>query len=286
MQTQTINDADHTAETRTKELYAQQIELEKLFNKNQLHRRIQKEFVECEIPFTEVMEANGIPLPFGYDLLTQMQLHKRTDVPTLVGILRRHMKGDGQATADMIRVCVEAELLKYDVQLRQFIVHFEITRDVQEELDRFQFPLPMVVKPQPVKGNNETGYILGTGSLLLRDNHHSDDICLDHINRVNQVPFSIDLKTALMVQNQWKSLDKQKSDETKADFERRRKAFARYDQASKDVMKLLTHLDNRHFVTHKYDKRGRTYCMGYHVNYQGTEWNKAVIQLANKEFIE
>jgi len=39
-------------------------------------------------------------------------------------------------------------------------------------------------------------------------------------------------------------------------------------------------------MTHRYDKRGRVYCMGYHVNYQGTPWNKAVIELADKEMIQ
>jgi len=36
-------------------------------------------------------------------------------------------------------------------------------------------------------------------------------------------------------------------------------------------------------LTHKYDKRGRCYSQGYHVNPQGNDWNKAVIEFAEKE---
>ena len=39
------------------------------------------------------------------------------------------------------------------------------------------------------------------------------------------------------------------------------------------------------YLTHKYDKRGRVYCQGYYISYQGTDWNKAVIELSNKEIV-
>jgi DNA-directed RNA polymerase len=40
---------------------------------------------------------------------------------------------------------------------------------------------------------------------------------------------------------------------------------------------------NRFWLTHKYDKRGRTYCQGYHVSYQGNDYNKACIEFADGE---
>lgn len=279
MQTQTDIDTDQA-------LFRHQVELEQLYNKNQLHKRITKEFTSCqEANFTKYMEEHEIPIPFGFDLLVQMALYKRTDVSTLVGLLRRHLK-DSQKTADMIMKCVEADLLDYNPDLKQFIVVFEISDDVQEELDRYQFPLPMVVPPRPVSSNRCTGYILGSGSMLLQNNHHDMDICLDHINRMNRIPFTIDTDTAKMIKNKWRNLDRRKDGETSADFNARKKAFEKYDRVSKDVIGKLTELGNTHYMTHRYDKRGRVYCMGYHVNYQGTAWNKAVIQLAEKELVE
>lgn len=268
------------------EQLALQVELEQLYNKNQIVPRIRSEFANCEsFDFIGYMTHRGIPIEFGLDLLTQMALHKRASLPTLAGILRKHFN-DSQITADMLLKCAMADLVDWDEKSETFIVKFEVSADVQEELDRFQYPLPMVIEPRPVRKNTDTGYVLGGGSLLLKHNHHDDDICLDHINRMNRVRFAIDHDTARMVKNRWRNLDRQKAGESKADFERRRKMFEKYDRTSKDVITALSIHSDCFYLTHKYDKRGRVYCQGYHVNYQGAPWNKATIQLADKELVQ
>jgi DNA-directed RNA polymerase len=89
-----------------------------------------------------------------------------------------------------------------------------------------------------------------------------------------------------MIKNEWKGLDKPKEDEDYKEYQKRVKQFEKYDRTAKDVMTHLEIADNEFYLTHKYDKRGRIYCQGYHVNYQGTPWNKAVIQFANEEIVE
>lgn len=265
------------------DLRARQIELEQLFNKNQLIPRMRKEFTDCkDFNFMRYLEQKGIPELFGIDLLVQMALHKRTSLTTLIGCLRHHFQ-DSQKTADYIKLAAEVDLVDYDPEIRIFIVRYEISADVQAELDCFQFPLPMVVQPELVKSNTDNGYLISRGSLILRNNHHDDDVCLDHINRMNAVKFTINHDTAMMVKNTWRNLDKPKEGETKADFERRKRAFEKYDRTAKDVIDMLP---EEFYLTHKYDKRGRFYCQGYHVTYQGAAWNKAVIELADKELTE
>jgi hypothetical protein len=265
---------------------AHQIQLEQLFSKNQLIPRIKGEFEQdTEINYAAHMADHGIPLRFGYDLLTQMALHKRPTLPVLVGILRHHFD-DSQLTADMILRCCEANMLDWDPALELLIVRFTVTDDVQDDLDRFQFPLPMVVRPKRILTNTDIGYLTSTGSVILKKNHHDDDVCLDHLNRVNQVRFAIDHDTALMIKNEWRNLDKPKEGETRDDFLKRVKAFDKYDATAKEVIDLIVTYGNEFYLTHKYDKRGRTYCQGYHVNYGGTSWNKACVELADKELIE
>lgn len=262
---------------------AHQIELERLFNKNQLIPRIRKEFQDAS--FGEFIEAAEIPIPFGLDLLVQMVLHKRASLTTLIGCLRHHFQ-DSQLTADMIYKAAEADLVDYDTTLRIFVVKYMISEDVQEELDRFQFPLPMVVRPQKITNNRTTGMLTSGGSVILRNNHHNDDVCLDHLNRANNVRFVINTDTVRMVKNKWRNLDKPKEGESKEDFAKRKRAFEKYDRTAKDVIDLLVKEGNEFYLTHKYDKRGRVYCQGYHVTYQGAPWNKAVIEFADKELIE
>lgn len=267
-------------------LFTHQRELEKLFNKNQTITRIKAEFIEHkEFDFGEYFEANGIPTGFGYDVMVQMALRKRCQLPVLVGILNRHFD-DVQMTADMLKKCAEADIIDWSPHLDLFIVKATISADVQAELDMYQYPLPMVVKPRTVKSNRDTGMLESSGSLILKNNHHEDDICLDHINRMNRVELAINYTVVDMVKNKWKNLDKPKAGEDRKEFEKRKKAFLKYDRTSRDVMEIITHYDNKFHLLHKYDKRGRTYCQGYHVDYQGPDWNKAVVEFANKELIE
>lgn len=267
-----------------------QLELETLYNKNQTVSRIRREFEEHDgFSFTEHMALFNIPEEFGLDLLTQMVLHKRTTLPTLVGILRKHFEtatsSGCQEAADMLYRAAEVEMVAWSPLTRQFIIRFDITPEVQAELDRFQYPLPMVIRPRPVKDNRDTGYLLSRNSIILRKNHHDDDVCLDHINRVNRIKFSLNFDTANMIANKWRNMDKPKQGESKEDFAKRVKAFNKYDRTAKDVINLLVQHGNEFYLTHKYDKRGRVYCQGYHVNYQGAPWNKAVIELADKELV-
>lgn len=272
-------------ETQTK-LVAHQVELERLFSKNQLIPRIRSEFQNFkEFNFTEYMISKEIPVPFGMDLLVQMVIHKRANLQTLIGLLYHHF-GNGQTTADMLVKAAKADLVDYSPNLRVFVLKFNISQDVQDELDLFQYPLPMVVEPKRIANNRQTGYFMGNGSVILKNNHHEDDVCLDHLNRLNQIRLTINLGTAQMVKNKWRNLDKPKEGETKESFLERKRAFEKYDSKAREVMTLLTQHGDCFYLTHRYDKRGRTYCQGYHVNYQGTPWNKAVIEFADKELVE
>lgn len=268
------------------DLMKKQIELEQLFSKNQLIPRIKAEFTGCkEIDFSAFFQQAGIPLDFGFAFLVQMALHKRASLPTMVGVLRSHCE-TAQQVADLILKLVELGVANWDPVTERLIVIITIGDDVQAELDRFQFPLPMVVEPREVKTNRDTGYVLNRGSIILKKNHHSGDVCLDHINRQNRIKLTIDRDTATMVKNTWRNLDKPKEGESREDFEKRVRAFEKYDRTCKDVHDKLAEAGDHFYLTHKYDKRGRIYCQGYHVSYMGAPWNKAVIQLADKEIVE
>ena len=268
------------------QLEAKQLELEQLHNKNQTLSRIRAEFIESkEVPFLEYFKHIGLPEGFCLDLLVQMSLHKRTDVGTLVGLLHRHF-GNMQECADALLKAAEANLVDYESSLDVFIVKFDISQDVQEDLDRFQYPLPMIVEPRKLVSNSSSAYMLTMGSVILKNNHHNEDVCLDHLNRMNKIPLNINMDVVKKMKNSWKDLDKRKEGETDTDFKKRQKAFAKYDRTAKEVMEKVTEFTNTVYLTHKVDKRGRTYSCGYHFNPMGNAWNKATVLLANKEVIE
>lgn len=265
---------------------ATQLELEMLYSKHQLTKCIAGEFRDAE--FEPAIEACGIPAAFGIDLLVQLVLHKRADVSTLVGILRRHFEHEekpAQACADMLLKACEEDLCNYDPMSGMVIMRpdFNITSDVQERLDRFQYPLPMIEAPRPVTHNKQTGYRTIKRSVILKNNHHEDDVCLEHLNRMNAQKLALNPSVVAFVQNSWEGLAKKKDDETDEEFAARKKAFAKYDRVSRDVLDSLALQGGGFWLTHAYDKRGRTYAQGYHVNYQGNDWNKACVQFARAE---
>lgn len=270
-----------TAIPESEELIKHQFELERLFSKNQLMPRLRKEFTEQSV--IQHLAKCKIPEKFGIDLLAQMALRKRADLPTLIGLLRHHFDGDAQETANMLLQAAITDLIDWSPVLRIFVVKVTISDDVHAELERFQYPLPMVVEPAKVSKNTEIGYLVNKGSIILRDNHHEDDVCLDHINKINSYRYSINNAVAKMVKHTWRNLEKPKPGETKSDFERRLRAFDKYDRTTKDVMEFLTQQGNEFYLTHRYDKRLRTYCQGYHINYQGASYNKAVIQFSDED---
>lgn len=268
--------------TKQEKLEAHQLELEKKYNKNQLIPRIKEEFREAG--FVEEINRHNLDSAFGLDLLAQMVIHKRANIPTLVGILNHHCNFASQATADLLLKFAEVDLVDYNHKLKLFIVKYDISKDVQDEIDKYQFPLPLVIKPKKLEKNTDSPYLtIPKASLILKDNHHDFDICLDHLNKMNSIALSLNELTAKMIKNQWKNLDKIKEGETVTDLQKRQKAFEKYNTSALSVIDFLLSEGNKFYMSHKYDKRGRIYSIGYHVNYQGNDWNKAVIEFANKE---
>ena len=257
-----------------------QINFEMLYAKNQLIPRIKQEFINAG--FVNHLRQLGIKEKFGLSLLVQMVLHKRANLTTMVGLLKHHFD-TLQECADALLDAAKKDIVHWNDNYQQFIIRYGIDAEVEKEIAVYQFPLPMVTPPTEVKHNMMTGYITIPGSMILRDNHHEDDICLDHINKVNATELSLDMDVVAFVKNKWRDLDKQKPNEEVEDYKKRLKAFDKYDADSKEVIKALVINGNKFYLTHKYDKRGRTYAVGYHVNYMGNTWNKACVEFHEKE---
>lgn len=275
-----------------------QLNLEELFNSNQALPRIREIFRDPNV--AEHCEKNDIPLNFAADCLAQMVLHKRAKISTLVSILRHHFQEDRnqiptteelQSCADMIMHMAECNLLTWDSMAGQMIMLLDVTQDIYDDLDRYEHPLPLVVLPKEIQTNKDKGYhspLSAKGSVILgrRSNHHEDDVCLDHLNRVNQVALTINVDTMTMVENKWRHLDHQKDGESREKYEKRVRAFEKFDRTARDVLSHLYMAGNRFYLTHNYDTRGRCYARGYHVNPQGNGWSKAIVEFAEPELVQ
>ncbi|MGV8863270.1 MAG: hypothetical protein ACOH2T_19150 [Pseudomonas sp.] len=266
--------------------YENQQMLETLFNKHQTSKLIKRELL-TSARVIELIQASALSENFCLDLLIAMVLHKRAAPATLVGQLMKHYGQNAQATADALLVAAQEDLVNFDPEKRQFIMVFDLDQATHDLMRQYQYLPPMVVPPLKVTSNRGSGYTtILTDSLILKNNHHEGDLCLDSINRFNAIPLSINRDVVVGIRNNWKHLDKAKPSESFEDYQTRVKAFVRYEKDSFFTIALMREMGNRFHLTHKPDKRGRTYCQGYHVSYQGNSWNKACVEFADKEYIQ
>src|SRR5690606_38220392 len=117
--------------------------------------------------------------------------------------------------------------------------------------DRYQYPLPMIVEPRELGNNTDTGYFTSRNSVILKNNHHEEDVCLDHLNHMNKIKLTLNNEVSSFIENSWRNLDKPKNGEDRKDFERRKRAFEKYDRTARDVMAHLEIAGSEFYLTHK-----------------------------------
>lgn len=258
------------------EAYECQMLLEELYNKHETKRYVRNELKQ----YVEAVKDEEYK-SFVLELMVNIFLLKRAKMNILVGIMRSY-KEDIKEVVSTILKAEEDEFILYDERRDDYVTAYIADEEMQENLNRYQYPLPMVIEPRRLTNNHDTGYIRDHSSCLLKNSYHEKDICLDHLNRINKIKFCINWDTANNIQNTWKNI-KKKEGETDEEHKAKVKQFEKYQRDTWFVMHMMEDLSDYFYFCHGYDKRGRCYPKGYHLNYTGTDWNKAVIEFYNKE---
>lgn len=165
---------------------------------------------------------------------------------------------------------------KYDSL--QIVSNYELDQKVLTFIEQTKYLPPMICPPRIVKSNIDSGYLTHKDSMILgKGNLHSENICLDSINTFNQVALSlnVELLTKLSEKPSKPLTDPAKKEQ-----------WLNFVNDSYATYKMLIQMGNQFWLTHKVDKRGRTYAQGYHVTTQGNSFRKAVIEFHEKEIIE
>lgn len=150
--------------------------------------------------------------------------------------------------------------------------------EVIQNINQSQYLPPMVCEPLELKHNFDSGYLSHRDSLILgKGNHHSGDICLDVLNKLNKIALRLDTDFLLEFEEQ-PTFDLDTGD--KRDF------WQSYKDQSTRFYALMCEFGNEFYLTHKVDKRGRIYSQGYHIDTQGAAYKKAIVELSKAELIE
>ena len=188
---------------------------------------------------------------------------------------------------------------------------FTSCNEYQEAKLIAMYRLPMLIEPKmnfelnkdsyfagySGKMNRGSGYLKHTFDVvILGEIFHNEEICLETLSRQNKIKFKLNKSLFDLFEYSLDFKDIQDKLENKSKQSNFHKInlnnilnqvehnLAQYkEQIKMSINELINH--DYFYLTHKVDLRGRTYCQGYQINYQGNGFNKACIELANTEII-
>ena len=192
-------------------------------------------------------------------------------------------KGDGaKISAELLAILAELDvydLFKSTDQGSIYLVStFELDARIIKFIEQTMYLPPMICPPREIRTNHDSGYLTKRESMILgKGNFHTENICLDSINKFNQVALSLNVRLLTTF-----------SEEPKEGFTdpAKKEQWLTFVKKSYDVYRDLVQHGNEFWLTHRVDKRGRTYAQGYHCSTQGNSFRKAIVELSDKELIQ
>ena len=188
--------------------------------------------------------------------------------------------------ADILFVMCESDL--YDIyhnSSKELCIRsvYKLEPITLQAINRTKFLPPMLCKPNKVRYNDDCGFItFKEHCVLKRHNHHDLPISLDVLNYQNSIELSIDLFVF-----EWEYEFKMKEEYANKTVLQLKEIQDQHELFKAEMYKSTEDLLDRNFhLLHRFDSRGRLYCSGYEHSYQGSEYQKALINIAKKEYIE
>jgi len=134
--------------------------------------------------------------------------------------------------------------------------------DVIKQFEETTVLPPLVAKPKYWTNNNNGGYhTIKHNAILGSGNSHNEPLALDVLNKLQNIEWNIN-PTVLANFNESVCYDKDKENRIQLDM-----------------------LDKDFYFMWQYDKRGRMYSKGYEINFQSSEYYKALLDFSHGEFL-
>jgi len=154
--------------------------------------------------------------------------------------------------------------------------NYPLNESTLNYIDQTCYLPPMVCAPEIIKSNNDSGYLTIKDTVLLgKNNYHDKTLALDVLNILNQQKLELYVGTLAEVELPKKPIEDPEQ----------QKAFDNMVSQSNEMYDYILEQDNEFYFCWKYDKRGRVYSSGYHINLQASQYKKSLINLKHKELI-
>lgn len=155
-------------------------------------------------------------------------------------------------------------------------MYFGLSPQTTKYIQDTMYLPPSLIEPDKLTNAFDWDSLTSKSSMVLGQDNHCEHLALDSLNKFNNVKLTLN-KSLLTQLNEPvpEFTNKEHHDE-----------WHRFTRQSYDVYKYIIQEGNEFYLYNKYDKRGRTYSQGYHINTQGTSFKKAMIEFADKEIIQ
>lgn len=202
--------------------------------------------------------------------------HTEIAYSALVGMLANRVSlkdpiNRAKTVADIVGIMILTDMLDLEGEYgatAMLVTRLKLTLEPEDKHVIFE-------KIETVTCNkSDYGHVILGGKIK----QHDKFVSLDVINKQNSILLSLNVKLLSKITH--KPSKPLETEEMKEQW----KLFAR--ECTNKYLEAIHTKRNQFSIVHKYDTRGRMYADSYYINYQGTAYQKAVIQLANKEIVK
>lgn len=159
---------------------------------------------------------------------------------------------------------------------------FSFDGETGKAIQRAKFLPPMLCKPKTLKSNKESAYLTFNSHRITKKlQQHDGDVCLDVINLVNSIPYTLNQKMLEVTEDEFEFKDDKPHDE-----EKQKELFDAHTKATKQTAIELISLGNKFYFEWFVDYRGRMYDRGYEIHIQGNCYKKAMLDFYEPRKIE
>lgn len=189
----------------------------------------------------------------GIAISAMVSLYRRLPLEALVNLFRHE---EAQTIASTAEALVMGRWIFWDPEREEFVTS-RLPVQLEKEVFNKRYPMPMVCHPKYLEEETDSPYLTEPKSQSVLGEYSDQTTNLATLNILNNIPLRIN-----------KHVAKQAPDPFKDD-----------DKFRRDSAEVFKHIEDETFyLTWQFDFRGRVYCRGYHVNPQGDDFHKHVIQ--------
>ena len=208
-----------------------------------------EELEEFFLPYFVNVENNTLIVK----VLCMVCLHRRLPLEAVVNIFSHE---EPQTLANILMQLAQAGWLGWDERREDFVT-YALPNEVMEKVFSKFFPMPLVEPPQTLHDERGAAYHTERSSQSVLGEYSGQRTNLDTLNLLNAIPLRVNqavLATGIPNED------------------------PKFHTGSTKVFSVLK--DRPFWLTWQFDFRGRVYARGYHVNPQGDDWHKAVVEFA------